>query len=144
MLAAHQQVEVLGRRPDLVVELVDVRFAVPADHHLRLGHLPRPLTGDLQRPGPASALLRIEQLLIAAGLTCAHNLVTTVNTPLSTSASAHLGRVRAGRRRGRRLPAWKPGMGNCVPRPDPNGSPGGTPGELAGGTPALLYRKVRP
>jgi hypothetical protein len=143
MLAAHQQVEVLGRRPDLVVELVDVRFGVPADHHMRLGHLPRPLTGDLQRPDASSALLLIERLLNAVNLTCKNNLVTTVNTPLSTSASAHLGRVRAGRRRGRRLPACKPGMGNCGPRPDPEGSPGGTPGELAGGTPALLYRKVR-
>ena len=68
MLTAHQQVDVPGRRLDLVVEFVDVRFAVAADHHLRLGHLPRPLTGDLQRPDPPSALLLIERLLIAVGL----------------------------------------------------------------------------
>src|ERR1019366_6975456 len=67
MLAAHQQVDVPGRRLDLVVEFINIRFAVSADHHLRLGHLPRPLTGDLQRPDPPSALLLIERSLIAPG-----------------------------------------------------------------------------
>jgi hypothetical protein len=77
MLAAHQQVDVLGRRLDLVVEFVEVRFAVPADHHLRWGQLSRPLTGDLQRPDPPSALLLIERLLIAAGLTQGTNRLAT-------------------------------------------------------------------
>src|SRR5664279_4926606 len=58
----------LFEKTPLLGRALDIRFAVPADHHLGLGHLPRPLTGDLQRPEPPSALLLIDRLLIAVGL----------------------------------------------------------------------------
>jgi len=67
MLAAHQQMHVGGRRLLLIEEFINIRFAVPTDHQLRLERLPRPLTSRLQRPDPATALLFIDRLLIAMG-----------------------------------------------------------------------------
>ena len=65
MLSAHQKMHVGGCRLLLVVKFINIRFAVGADQHLRLGHLARQRAGLLQRPNPTSALFLIQGLLVA-------------------------------------------------------------------------------
>src|SRR5438045_9157449 len=67
MLPSNQKVHVGCRGLFLVIKFVNIRFAVCADQHLRLGHLARQHTTLLQGPDPPSALFLITGLLVAAG-----------------------------------------------------------------------------
>src|SRR5580692_5930894 len=67
MLTTNQRVNVFGCSLFLVVNVVNVRFAVPGDKYLRFWHLPPQSSGLLESSDPPTAFFLVAGFGVAPG-----------------------------------------------------------------------------